>query len=451
MANQKRSNKIYKGRKGLQAEGDSLRGNKHISMSELLSLQSKKVDLSSVLDQVRALIGESEFEKANRLISELLKEKLDPIILADVLLLKARIELSQGNFLKVIGTCEKAYEKIRNTGEHKKMADIFYYWGVGYLGSGKYEKAIQYLEDALSFYRRSDCKEDIVKTLYQLASIYFDRCDYKLARHYLDRALKSANQLERNKRDLKVSVFLAYATMNLVEGNWEKTEEYFQKILNALEDSKHSQFILTAKLGLGIVYLRKRQFKDAEKILEESLKLSSKWGYIREKGIAHEFLGELEFERGNYEKADYHYNEALEIALENAPEGDLMNQVERMRAELFIKTGELEKVEDSLKRALRVSRKLGDRLEFGIIHRVFGELNQKLGDRRKAQYHFRRSIEILELIDEKYERAKALLAYGDFLLEGSISKRGRGNKYFVQAEELFGKLGASYWRLAWKC
>jgi len=63
-------------------------------------------------------------------------------------------------------------------------------------------------------------------------------------------------------------------------------------------------------------------------------------------------------------------DEALSIGLEIAPRGDIVNQVERRRAESFIMLGRELDARHSLERAWEVLRWLGDRYEVAVLKRV---------------------------------------------------------------------------------
>ena len=91
--------------------------------------------------------------------------------------------------------------------------------------------------------------------------------------------------------------------------------------------------------------------------LLSALERARRLGARREEVLALEFLGELDFDRGRPEPALARYHEALALAERTAPEGDLVVEVERRRAEALCALGRLGEARDGLL-ALPASRAL---------------------------------------------------------------------------------------------
>jgi DNA-binding NtrC family response regulator/tetratricopeptide (TPR) repeat protein len=382
-------------------------------------------------------------KEALEILQMLLDKAKTPVECGKLLSAIARIEKDLGDLLLAEENCKKAFELLRNTNENKELGNVFHTWGLISFDLGNYRRALIYFEDSLSTFRRIGDKEGMLKSIHNIAKVRLILRDFKNAYSTWEEAIGLAKAM--NKIDALCTIYLNIGLLNFLSGDWKKAEYNYSKCLQLLKNKVENKYLMCNNfLGFGIVELHKREFDEAEKFLLKALDLSSKHGYLRELGIAHEFLGLLEFKRGNYEKSEYHYNEALNIALKIAPEGDLMNQVERMRAELYVEMGDLEKAMDSIERARRVSKKLGDKLELGIIYRVLGAINEKKGELRRARLYYYKSIDILESIDEKYERAKSYLNLGKFLM-GRRKGRKKAFEYLLRAEDLFRRVGSSYW------
>ena len=103
-------------------------------------------------------------------------------------------------------------------------------------------------------------------------------------------------------------------------------------------------------IGLGNVARLQHRFVDAETLLLSALERSRRHGAHREEVLALEFLGELDFDRGRPERALSRYHEAIAVAERTAPEGDLVVELERRRAEALLAIGRLDEADRALDR-----------------------------------------------------------------------------------------------------
>src|SRR5262249_35072582 len=134
-------------------------------------------------------------------------------------------------------------------------------------------------------------------------------------------------------------------------------------------------------IGLGNIARLQRRFVDSETLLLAALERSRRHSLEREQVLSLEFLGELDYDRGRADRALARYHEALALAERTAPEGDLVVELERRRAEALIAIGRIDEAGVALDRATRLARFTDDRLEHAIAHRVAGDLAMARGRR----------------------------------------------------------------------
>jgi Nif-specific regulatory protein len=168
----------------------------------------------------------------------------------------------------------------------------------------------------------------------------------------------------------------------------------------------------------------------------------------REIAIGHEYLGELAFEQGDYERAELCYEEAREIAEAIAPEGDLINEIYRRIGDLKIKTGDLEGAWLATERALEVSLNLGDRYEESLTYRVRGLVQKERGKREDALRHLELCLKTLSSVGEKYEAARTHLEIGILLggSRGSDEELQQAGYYLQNAMDIFDDLDVIYYK-----
>jgi tetratricopeptide (TPR) repeat protein len=89
-----------------------------------------------------------------------------------------------------------------------------------------------------------------------------------------------------------------------------------------------------------------------------------------------------------------------------------------------------------------VSKQNGLRLEEGAAYRIFGQIQEAMGNRAEANDAFRRSLEMLESIQSRPELAQTLLAYGRFR-RGDNAREDRA--MIERALALFEEMNATGW------
>jgi len=134
--------------------------------------------------------------------------------------------------------------------------------------------------------------------------------------------------------------------------------------------------------------LAQRDFARAEVGLRELVAAAER--PPRQIALVREFLGELYTESCNYSLAHEHLQKAREIAEEVVPGGDVMTEILRRQAQLFLCQGNLDDAKTTALRCISLSRKIGDRYECAAALRVLGETYVAQGRAPRAAAAFRR-------------------------------------------------------------
>ena len=162
----------------------------------------------------------------------------------------------------------------------------------------------------------------------------------------------------------------------------------------------------------------------------------------RLKALAHEFLGELYTETGEYEVAANHLQEAYEITEQILPKSDVMTEVRRRQADLCFRQGRYGESRTNALKCINISKKMGDRYELGAALRILGEYYQVMGQEKKAIACFETAIKTLKGIHECYELMRGCIAYGAFLVE---KKNPDAEIYLMDGRQLCKKLELDYY------
>src|SRR5260221_3080561 len=86
-----------------------------------------------------------------------------------------------------------------------------------------------------------------------------------------------------------------------------------------------------------------------------------------------------------------HYQDALALARRVAPEGDLIVEIERRRAEALCAVGRLDEAERACATALRLAADTNDRLEQAVAQRAAGAISMERGPRSAALHSWIRA------------------------------------------------------------
>ncbi|MFQ6032612.1 MAG: sigma 54-interacting transcriptional regulator, partial [Candidatus Zixiibacteriota bacterium] len=154
------------------------------------------------------------------------------------------------------------------------------------------------------------------------------------------------------------------------------------------------------------------EFQRASEYLAKAFELAHKNNYLRELVIYHEYMGNLNFDLGDYKKAEDHYNQIIKIWKTTAPDGDMITQTYRLLAELQVAKKEYEQALISCQKSLEVSKSLGEKIEEGAVYRILWQIHSAKGDKELAQEYFNKGIACLSQIGAKYELAKTYLEAG---------------------------------------
>ena len=171
------------------------------------------------------------------------------------------------------------------------------------------------------------------------------RGDRPSARRARDLPRGAAASPRRGRRCMNLGI------VHQKSGDWARAAECYRAGRAGLRcRSATSCARATSRSGSATWRACERRFDDAESAAARRRSSApATQGARREEVLALEFLGELEFDRGRPETALARYHEALALAERIAPEGDLVVELERRRAEALCALGRLDEAERALR------------------------------------------------------------------------------------------------------
>jgi transcriptional regulator with AAA-type ATPase domain/Tfp pilus assembly protein PilF len=298
-------------------------------------------------------------------------------------------------------------------------------------------RARDHYEQALVLYRRLGDEVNSAHVRNNLGLIHKNQCEWDAALGHFRAALEGFRRAGRFAETGGPLMHLGI--VYLKSGDWERAAEHFRQAEHVFLQVADHLHLTHAAIGLGNVARLQRRFTDAEALFLGALERARSHDARREEVLALEFLGELEFDRGRPEAALPRYHEALAIAERVAPEGDLVVEVERRRAEALCSVGRLDDAERACTRARRLARLIDDRLEHAIAHRAAGHVAWARGQRADALQSWKIAVSLLTECRERFELGRTLLALGRATQDVTEARR-----YLYRATALFAELSAQH-------
>jgi DNA-binding NtrC family response regulator/predicted negative regulator of RcsB-dependent stress response len=412
------------------------------------NLKNSKVGLTHQLEEIEKLIEDNDYITALAQIREVQSTgKLGSFSLPEEPFTEemglfyysaAKVLRHFGSYEEALETGQRAISIFIELHNELKIAQVQFLLGLISIAMGNLKSAETEIRDALTGYKRLNDLEGVISCLSRLSNIEAIRGSYSKSIEYLQDALLYANQLGDSKK--KAFLYGNLGDRFLMVGKWKEAER--KLLLNTGLNRQAGNEINLCKglLSLGYVYFLKREFKKAKDTYEESLSLIQKNNCVRELTIYHEFSGELAFVKGDYQSAENHYKKVFEIMSERAPEGDMISQTYRLLADLQVAKKEYDQAFNSCKKALKVSKSLGEIVEESACYRILGQIYTVRNDKEKAQENFSRSLNIFQEINTKYELAKTYLEAG----KSDCYDYYERMKYLSMAEDKFKELESEY-------
>ena len=353
---------------------------------------------------------------------------------------RALIDLSQ--YEEALSSCERAHAVFKERGLLAPLAHSYNCFGRIHFRLGNLEKAKEYYEAAHHLFRWDlNDHEGVIRAHNNLGVLYRHLSDWRQSTWHLLRSMEMASRLGN-------FAYIAVSCANLgivylKSGQWDEAREHFDRALSSYVQIGRDSGVARMRIGLATIATFRHEFTTAAAHLEAASQITARLGASREQILGLFSHGELNQEMGQVDEALELYDRALQMACEIAPEGDMVHELQRHRAEALSARGDLPQAlkaaEDARDRAI----KLQDSLEEGSARRVLAAIHTLEGRLPEANAEAREAIRILEGIHERFELARAYLDQARRMPTGGDPERMRDAQNLAfKAMYLFEQLGA---------
>ena len=128
---------------------------------------------------------------------------------------------------------------------------------------------------------------------------------YDSSIYYSARALEIARKQQDQSLEKDALVNLGYANTSL--GNFKVAQDYFEQSLALARQAKNDYGIISALKGMAEIQLKSKKFSEADKLLDQALKLSMNGGFKEEEQLVYLLQYETDLAAGKHKEALTHY------------------------------------------------------------------------------------------------------------------------------------------------
>ncbi len=217
---------------------------------------------------------------------------------------------NQSKYEEAIRIFQQSQAIFESMGDKIGVASILNNMGATYVTMGDKVKALEYYFKSLKAAEDIGDKLRIATVLQNIGAFYLDQkgtLDRSL--EYLMRALPIAEELKDNYAIGTVSVNLG--EVYLLKGNEDKALHYFQKSMNAYQNSEDITYSLNS---IGKVYYKNQDYASAFKFHQQALDIAKKSDAKPDIILSLQGMGDVKMMLQQPKEAISYYKEALTLA-----------------------------------------------------------------------------------------------------------------------------------------
>ncbi|MFH1690001.1 MAG: sigma 54-interacting transcriptional regulator [Candidatus Eisenbacteria bacterium] len=379
-------------------------------------------------------------------VATLAARREDPVSAAEADVILAKTEGKSGRFRKSLRAAERAYAVLRKEPDSALLAEASKALGAAHAELGNMTAARDCLIDCLVCNRRLGNEEGVAGAYNNLGILAKRSGDLSTAIDYFERSLEIDRRLGRPAAIARRLNNLGVALYRY--SRWSEAEENLKQAWEIYTHLGAARDIVAVESALGNLCRVRRNWRGAREYFTRVLRTSQKEGYRRAEALAFEFLGDLERDQGRFDEALRALDQALACAHRLSSVSDVIGEVLRRRAEVYLALGRLDDAERDCTSALDLCRKIGDRLEEGAALRVLAAVSYAKSERSDASVLSARAERLQTRNGDPFALAMTALTDG---IGMRLSGRVDGSVLDIMesrlctAEQLFESIGAHYW------
>jgi DNA-binding NtrC family response regulator/tetratricopeptide (TPR) repeat protein len=364
------------------------------------------------------LIAHARFASALDAISEF--ESLGPIpveVETPLLLARCRCLLGLGRWKEVAEVAERKLEALYalEPDDKKSLLEFHIAAGRAIWRVGRPSRAEEHFRAAYHISRWN--LEDtgaMLRARNLLGLCFLSAGELHRAASEFGRGQVQAREAGLYHEEANFSLNLGIALAKL--GRLDQAEIELGRARSLFGERGHSRGKVLTRLASAQMMRLRGDLRSAEIHAMGALSESEEHGFEREHVISLEYFGDVALDRHDNQAALEAYDQAILLAEQLAPEGDLIPELCRRIAEIHVRVGEPNRALVTCERGLRVARRINDRFEEAAMQRVMAMAHLRLGHREKAARTAAEGIAGLTRLEALHELMRVLRLSGEMLL-----------------------------------
>ncbi|MEZ4647230.1 MAG: tetratricopeptide repeat protein [Candidatus Eisenbacteria bacterium] len=373
------------------------------ALEALSSLPHNGWDEEIHLLRAEALIGLGRLEEASRIVGQPVLPEMSTVRPFDSwrFLLQLRILHRRAEYRRVV-EIGRAYFDAGDGAPSVYLARTAMVVAQSMLAQKCPSDARVFYEHVLELYDRLGSEEGQADALLGIANTYLLDCQWDKADALYQEA--RFRYEEQGLTDKALAACINLGVVRVKRGEFRSGRELLEDALIRATQLGSARRMVTIHLAIAMAEIRSGNQGAARSHLADVLVGARRTGAERDLGLALEFLGELHLMEGCWERAESTLQRALAIGLRIAPEGDIVFEVMRRLAEVSLGRGDLNQASARAERAKELAEVFGDSYEVATCQRVLAEIAYRRGERDEAERRVTSATTMLDRLGETYER-----------------------------------------------
>ncbi|MCP4181168.1 MAG: tetratricopeptide repeat protein [bacterium] len=190
-------------------------------------------------------------------------------------------------------------------------------------------------------------------------------------------------------------------TLTLLDGDYDKAEEYYSKSLKIAQEIKHQRIESAIYGNFGTLYGRKRELEKSKEFYLKSIELNNKIGNELKNENAYLNLGITAEQQDNLIEATEYFIKTLEISEKN-DNSRYVGYSHMKLGTVYVQLNRFIEAEEHLSKALQIQEEIEDNYGLSVTHNSFGYLYESRDDDfKQALYHYEKSLYYNKLLNNK--------------------------------------------------
>lgn len=337
---------------------------------------------------------------------------------------------------KALDYMQQALPVLRQTGDKVGEANTLGNLGAIYSVLSRPDKALDADQQALTLQRQIGDKAGEAGTLGNLGTLYDRLSQYKKALDCFGQALLIQKQLGRPAGEA-----ITLSNLGAVYGHlsqYPKALDYYAQALTLFQQIGDKAGEATTLGNIGSAYNSLSQYQKALDYFGQALPLQRQVGNHAGEAVTLNNLGEAYDNLSQYQKALDYYAQALPIRrLVGDRQGEAITLSNLGTA--YSSLSQYQKALEYYAQALPIEQQIGDKAGEAITLNNLGASYRQLSQYAKALDYYNQALPIEQQIGDKNNEASTLNNIG--LANGALSQYAKSLDYFTQALPLFQGVG----------